>query len=82
MKLRLITLAFISVFFLTAASAKKKTTAPVNDRQQWVELCYRIAAPVLENMSKGELQKTCNSNSAPLGTDVINVWPIWKRLAD
>ena len=71
MKLRLITLAFISVFFLTAASAKKKTTAPVNDRQQWVELCYRIAAPVLENMSKGEL-----------GTDVINVWPIWKRLAD
>ena len=38
MKLRLITLAFISVFFLTAASAKKKTTAPVNDRQQWVEL--------------------------------------------
>ena len=50
MKLRLITLAFISVFFLTAASAKKKTTAPVNDRQQWVELCYRIAAPVLENM--------------------------------
>ena len=31
MKLRLITLAFISVFFLTAASAKKKTTAPVNN---------------------------------------------------
>ena len=52
MKLRLITLAFISVFFLTAASAKKKTTAPVNDRQQWVELCYRIAAPVLEKQGR------------------------------
>ena len=65
MKLRLITLAFISVFFLTAASAKKKTTAPVNDRQQWVELCYRIAAPVLENMSKGELQKNMQLELSP-----------------
>lgn len=65
MKLRLITLAFISVFFLTAASAKKKTTAPVNDRQQWVELCYRIAAPVLENMSKGELQKKHATRTQP-----------------
>ena len=65
MKLRLITLAFISVFFLTPASAKKKTTAPVNDRQQWVELCYRIAAPVLENMSKGELQKNMQLELSP-----------------
>ena len=68
MKLRLITLAFISVFFLTAASAKKKTTAPVNDRQQWVELCYRIAAPVLENMSKCELQKNMQLELSPTWT--------------
>lgn len=53
------------VFFFTAASAKKKTTAPVNDRQQWVELCYRIAAPVLENMSKGELQKNMQLELSP-----------------
>ena len=73
MKLRLITLAFISVFFLTAASAKRNYRTGQRPTTM-VELCYRIAAPVLENMSKGELQKTCNSNSAPLGTDVINVW--------
>jgi len=65
MKLRLITLALISVFFLTATSAKKKTPAPTNDRQQWVELCYRIAAPVLENMSKGELQKNMQLELSP-----------------
>ena len=65
MKLRLITLALISVFFLTATSAKKKTPAPTNDRQQWEELCYRIAAPVLENMSKGELQKNMQLELSP-----------------
>ena len=65
MKLLLITLALISVFFLTATSAKKKTPAPTNDRQQWVELCYRIAAPVLENMSKGELQKNMQLELSP-----------------
>lgn len=65
MKLRLITLALISVFFLTATSAKKKTPAPTNNRQQWVELCYRIAAPVLENMSKGELQKNMQLELSP-----------------
>ena len=65
MKLRLITLALISVFLLTATSAKKKTPAPTNDRQQWVELCYRIAAPVLENMSKGELQKNMQLELSP-----------------
>ena len=65
MKLRLITLALISVFFLTATSAKKKAPVPTNDRQQWVELCYRIAAPVLENMSKGELQKNMQLELSP-----------------
>ena len=28
-----------------------------SDREQWVDLAYKIAAPVLENMSKGLLQK-------------------------
>lgn len=65
MKLRLIAITFLSVFFLTAVSAKKKTPTPANDRQQWVELCYRIAAPVLENMSKGELQKNMQLELSP-----------------
>lgn len=65
MKIRLITIAFLSVFFFAAASAKKKTPLPAGDRQQWVELCYRIAAPVLENMSKGELQKNMQLELSP-----------------
>lgn len=64
MNIRLIALAFLSVFFFTA-SAKKKTPAPANDRQQWVALCYRIAAPVLSNMSKGELQKNMQLELSP-----------------
>ncbi|MDE5761818.1 MAG: DUF2264 domain-containing protein, partial [Bacteroides sp.] len=65
MKLRLLTIALLSVLFLTDMSAKKKNTAPVGDRQQWAELCYRIAAPVLENMSKGELQKNMQLEFSP-----------------
>jgi len=55
MKSRIIIFLIMS-FFLTPTIAKKKTTTPINDRQQWVSLCYRISAPVLENMSKGGLQ--------------------------
>lgn len=36
--------------------AKKKQQS---DREYWAEIAYKISAPVLENMSKGELQKTC-----------------------
>lgn len=65
MKLRLLSITLLSVFFLASASAKKKTPVPASDRQQWVELCYRIAAPVLENMSKGELQKNMQLELSP-----------------
>lgn len=65
MKLRLLSITLLSVFFLTSVSARKKTPAPASDRQQWVELCYRIAAPVLENMSKGELQKNMQLELSP-----------------
>lgn len=65
MKLRLIAIALLAVCFLPAFPAKKKKTAPANDRQQWVEICYRIAAPVLENMSKGELQKNMQLELSP-----------------
>ena len=36
-----------------------------SDRAYWVDLCYRIAAPVLENMSKGELQKNMQIEVSP-----------------
>lgn len=35
------------------------------DREQWTELCYKIAQPILENMAKGELQKNMNLELAP-----------------
>lgn len=38
---------------------------PVNDRQVWAEMCYKIARPVLENMSKGELQKNMQMEYSP-----------------
>lgn len=65
MKLRLLTIAILSVLFLPGAFAKKKVQAQASDRQQWAELCYRIAAPVLENMSKGELQKNMQLELSP-----------------
>lgn len=65
MKLRLFTIIFLAAFSLMTMSAKKKTPSPADDRQQWVELCYRIAAPVLENMSKGELQKNMQLELSP-----------------
>lgn len=36
-----------------------------NDREVWTELCYKIAQPILENMSKGELQKNMNLELSP-----------------
>ena len=38
---------------------------PANDRQVWAEMCYKIARPVLENMSKGELQKNMQMEYSP-----------------
>lgn len=46
--------------------AAGKAKAPVKtDREKWVDLCYTIAAPVLENMSKGELQKNMELELSP-----------------
>lgn len=48
-----------------SAKLKKSTETPKTDREKWVELCYKIAAPVLENMSKGELQKNMEVELSP-----------------
>jgi hypothetical protein len=36
-----------------------------NDRQYWADLAYQIAAPVLSNMSKGELSKNMQLELSP-----------------
>lgn len=50
------------------ASAKKSVakTEP-NDRKEWTDLAYKIAAPVLMNMSNGELKKNM----------LVEVSPTW-----
>ena len=55
--MRIILLTLISFCFLSVNAADKKKNQPVNDRTQWADLCYKIAQPILEHMSKGELQK-------------------------
>lgn len=46
-------------------AAKKKTTAQEPDRKVWADLCYKIARPVLENMSKGNFQKDFTLELSP-----------------
>lgn len=52
-----IVLAMIIAIFVTAPMQAKKKTVEKTDRQVWVDLCYKISQPVLENMSKGNFQK-------------------------
>lgn len=65
MKLKYILLLVFSFLLTAGYAAKKKTTAPVSDRRQWADLCYKIARPILENMSKGELQKNMTLELSP-----------------
>lgn len=36
---------------------ESKENVEINDRTYWSDLCYKMSAPVLSNMSKGELRK-------------------------
>lgn len=38
-------------------SQNKKNAVPANDRDYWVSQLYKMSAPILSNMSKGELKK-------------------------
>lgn len=50
-------IVFTFGFSFAAMSAGKSKNKPVSDREYWADMAYKIASPVLENMSKGELQK-------------------------
>ena len=46
--------------------AKKKTTPKaVTDREVWCDVMYRMAAPVLSNMSQGQLQQNMMVELSP-----------------
>jgi len=48
-----------------AAQNKKEKDNHVDDRTYWTNLLYKIAAPVLSNMSKGELKKNMQLEVSP-----------------
>lgn len=65
MKSRLLLLVAAIFFFIGNVDARQKKEKTVSDREVWSELCYKIAQPILENMSKGELQKNMNLELSP-----------------
>ncbi|MCH5232243.1 MAG: DUF2264 domain-containing protein [Muribaculaceae bacterium] len=67
MKPRRSGILFLALVVLSAVSVYAKKTKEVEktDREKWVEVCYAIAAPVLENMSKGELRKNMQLELSP-----------------
>lgn len=65
MKSRLLLLVAVIFFFIGNVDARQKKEKTVSDREVWSELCYKIAQPILENMSKGELQKNMNLELSP-----------------
>jgi len=63
-----ITMLVVLIFCpLQASAAKKVETVEISDRTYWVDLAYKIAEPVLSNMSRGELQKNM----------LVEVSPTW-----
>jgi hypothetical protein len=51
--------------FLLAASEMARYAQQSNVREYWVQTAYQIAAPVLSNMSKGELSKKMQLELSP-----------------
>jgi len=50
---------------LMGLQAKKKQQAQPSDREYWCSLAYKMAEPVLSNMSRGELQKNMQLELSP-----------------
>lgn len=65
MKTKLLFIIAAIFFFIGNVDARQKKEKTVSDREVWSELCYKIARPILENMSKGELQKNMNVEVSP-----------------
>lgn len=50
---------------VTAGAKGKQKQQKMTDREYWCETAYKMAAPVLENMSRGELQKNMQLEVSP-----------------
>ena len=56
---------FITLSLLIPSMAKKPKKVEQTDREYWCQLAYQLARPVLENMSKGTLQKNMQTEFSP-----------------
>lgn len=65
MKKVVITIVCLFVSFGLAAQKGNKKAIDQNDRVYWTNLLYKISAPVLSNMSKGELKKNMQVEVSP-----------------
>lgn len=79
MKIRFLSKIFIGILLfgiLPLNAPAQQETVPDDDRRYWVHLLYRTAAPILQNMSKGELKKNMDIELSPTwlkgrNTDVV-----------
>ncbi|MGN0221752.1 MAG: DUF2264 domain-containing protein [Prevotella sp.] len=62
---KLILTMMMAVMMIPATAAKKKKSTEVTTREYWSQLAYRMAAPVLQNMAKGELKKNMQVEVSP-----------------
>lgn len=68
MKKRFLSKILVGLFLIGVlplnVSAQQNTDTNA-DRRYWVDMLYRISAPILENMSKGELKKNMDVELSP-----------------
>ena len=63
---QLVLTVLMAVMIMPATAAKKKQKeSEVPAREYWSQLAYRMAAPVLQNMAKGELKKNMQVEVSP-----------------
>lgn len=65
MKTRIFLAALMLAVTCTAGAKRKEAKPQPTDREKWVEMAYTISAPILENMSRGELQKNMKVELSP-----------------
>lgn len=75
-KFILIGCTILFLFFSADLCAKHKTKK-MADREIWCDVMYRMAAPVLSNISEGKLQKNMQLELSPRGMDVTGEFLIW-----
>lgn len=63
--IRTIVVALLLALPFACVQAKKKQATKQTDREYWCAQAYKMAAPVLENMSRGELQKNMMLEVSP-----------------